>query len=180
MTTLAQLRRTALSLPETAERESGPGLAAFTVRDKRFAAVDRDQHVRLHLPSGERDEMLAAQPTAALLYRGETPFGVRVPLSDIDGRQLDHWVRRAWLTRAPRRLAAQVAATDATAAGDVGDLPRAIGRPATRALAAAGILTLADVSTRTEEELLALHGVGSKAVRILGEALRTGGRSFAG
>ncbi|MCZ2262138.1 hypothetical protein IRJ14_06020, partial [Isoptericola sp. QY 916] len=49
------------------------------------------------------------------------------------------------------------------------DLPAAIGRPATRALAGAGVTTLADVAARTDAELLALHGVGPRAVRILRE-----------
>lgn len=54
---------------------------------------------------------------------------------------------------------------------DAGDLPKAIGRPATRALTSAGITTLAKVAALTDAELLALHGVGPKAVRILREAL---------
>lgn len=49
-------------------------------------------------------------------------------------------------------------------------LPRAIGRPATNALAAAGITTLSAAVERSDAELLALHGVGPKAVRVLREA----------
>lgn len=52
----------------------------------------------------------------------------------------------------------------------VGDLPR-IGRPATAALTEAGLTTLEQVAGRTPAELLALHGVGPKAVRLLDEAL---------
>lgn len=52
-----------------------------------------------------------------------------------------------------------------------GDLPRSIGRPATRALGAAGITTLAGVAEHSAREIGALHGVGPKAVRLLGEAL---------
>lgn len=55
-----------------------------------------------------------------------------------------------------------------------GDLPAAIGRPATRALAGAGITTLSDVARLTDADLLALHGVGPRAVRILREALAAG------
>jgi len=51
------------------------------------------------------------------------------------------------------------------------DLPAAIGRPATRALAQAGITTLSDVARLSDEDLLALHGVGPRAVRILRAAL---------
>jgi hypothetical protein len=175
VTTLAQLRRTALSLPETAEHGRG-GTVAFTVRDKRFAALGADNGVELHLPAAEADEVIAAYATAERLTRGATPIGVRVPIEDINGQQLNHWVRRAWLARAPKRVAAQVAAAEKAAAGAVGDLPKAIGRPATQALAGAGITTLAQVAELSEAELLAMHGVGPKAVRLLGEALgATGG-----
>jgi hypothetical protein len=59
----------------------------------------------------------------------------------------------------------------------IGDLPR-IGRPATSALLLAGITTLAEVSTHTRRELLAMHGVGPKAIRILAEALEERGLPF--
>ena len=50
-------------------------------------------------------------------------------------------------------------------------LPRGIGRPATAALALAGITTLDDVRGVDLDELLRLHGVGPKAIRVLREAL---------
>ena len=162
MTTIAQLRRAVLPLPEVV----GHGLA-FRVRDKRFAAVDEQGRVQLHLPAAEVDGFLAAHPTAERLARGA---GVRVPLDDIDGRQLNHWVRRAWLSRAPKRLAAQVVAAETVAPGEVGDLPKGIGRPATRALTNAGVTTSAQVAALSDAELLAMHGVGPKAVRVLREA----------
>ncbi len=59
----------------------------------------------------------------------------------------------------------------------VGDLPF-IGRPAARALEAAGVTKLAQVARRTEAELAALHGVGPKAIKILGEALAERGLAF--
>ncbi len=130
-----------------------------------------DNLVELLLPAPDADEVLAAHPTAERLARGATPIGVRVPVGDINGQQLNYWVRRAWLSRAPKRLAAQVAAGDTAAPGEVGDLPKAIGRPATQALTSAGITTLAQVAGLTEAELLAMHGVGPRAVRILREAL---------
>jgi hypothetical protein len=176
MTTLAQLRKTALSLPETVEQGIPSGMVAFTVRDERFASMGKDSYVQLHLPVAEADEVLAAHPTAERLTRGATLIGVRVPLGDINGQQLNHWVRRAWLSRAPKRLVEQVAAGDTAAPGEVGDLPKAIGRPATQALISAGITTLTRVAELTEAELLAMHGVGPKAVRILSEALSVTGR----
>ena len=47
------------------------------------------------------------------------------------------------------------------------DLPTSIGRPALGALRAAGIDRLSEVARYPERELLALHGVGPKAVRLL-------------
>ncbi|MEU2001732.1 hypothetical protein ACH47B_08945 [Rhodococcus sp. NPDC019627] len=59
----------------------------------------------------------------------------------------------------------------------IGDLPP-IGRPANSALLEAGITTLAQVAARSRRELLAMHGVGPKAVRILEGALEERGLAF--
>ena len=56
-----------------------------------------------------------------------------------------------------------------------GGLPRSIGRPATNALAVFGVTRLDQVAEMTDAELLALHGVGPKAVRLLREELATRG-----
>ncbi|WP_328436445.1 MmcQ/YjbR family DNA-binding protein [Streptomyces sp. NBC_00444] len=108
MTSLAQLRKAALSFPETVEQATRTATAAFMVGDKPFASLGKDKYVRLHLPAKDADEMLAAHPATKPYTRGAVRIGVRVPLGEIDGQHLNHWVRRAWLTRAPKRLAAQV------------------------------------------------------------------------
>ena len=59
------------------------------------------------------------------------------------------------------------------------DFPRQIGRPATGALAVAGYTRLKQLTRVTEAELLKLHGVGPKAIRILRETLEAQGMSFA-
>lgn len=59
----------------------------------------------------------------------------------------------------------------------VGDLPK-IGRPATGALLADGATTLDGVAAMGEAELLALHGVGPRAISILRAALEQQGRSL--
>lgn len=61
---------------------------------------------------------------------------------------------------------------------DDSDLPR-IGRPATAALAVEGVTRLDQLTGWTERDLLALHGVGPKAIRILAEAMAERGTSFA-
>ncbi|NIH80348.1 hypothetical protein [Amycolatopsis viridis] len=170
MTTVAQLRKAAAYLPEAVE-DGG----VFTVAGKPFAALAEGRRAHLHLCAADAAEVVAACPSAE-----RVTGGVRIPLADITGQQLNHWVRRAWLAQAPERLARQAGAAETAAAGAVGDLPAGIGRPATRALTAAGITTLDQVAERTEDELLALHGVGPRAIRILRETLAESGRSLAG
>ena len=58
------------------------------------------------------------------------------------------------------------------------DLPK-IGAPATRALALAGYTQLAQLTQVSAAELLKLHGVGPKAIRILRETLAAKGLAFA-
>ncbi|MCG5471669.1 DNA-binding protein [Micromonospora sp. LAH09] len=60
----------------------------------------------------------------------------------------------------------------------IGDLPP-IGRPANGALLEAGITTLAQVATHRRRDLLAMHGVGPKAVDLLAAALAEQGLTFA-
>ena len=170
MTTLAQVRAAALALPETAE-DAPAGAVTFTVRGRRFAAVTRDDVVQLRLTDDDVARVLGEHPAAHRWTRGDHQLGVSVPLADLDGQQANHWVRRAWFARAPHRLGAALVAADAAEPGSVGDLPATIGRPATRALAGARIVTLSDVAPLSDRELLALHGVGPRAVRILREAL---------
>lgn len=56
--------------------------------------------------------------------------------------------------------------------------PAALGKVAPRALIAAGITSVDELSEYTAQELLALHGVGPKAVRILREELLARGLRF--
>ncbi|MFN8020004.1 MAG: hypothetical protein U0Q03_00625 [Acidimicrobiales bacterium] len=57
------------------------------------------------------------------------------------------------------------------------DLPK-IGAPATRALSSIDITRLDQVADCRESELLALHGFGERALRILNEALAARGQSM--
>ncbi|GAB3647108.1 helix-hairpin-helix domain-containing protein [Glycomyces tarimensis] len=161
MTTRAQLRKSALSHPGVSE--SGP---VFTVSGEEFASLDANAHVRLRLPPAESEDMASQHATAE--RAGDF---VRLPIEDINGQALNYWVRRAWLACAPPELAAKASTAEQAGAGEVGDLPKGIGRPATRALANAGITTLDQVARLSDADLKALHGVGPKAVRMLREAL---------
>ncbi len=53
-----------------------------------------------------------------------------------------------------------------------------IGEPALRALLHANINSMAELATWREKDVLALHGVGPKAVGILKEALAQQGLAF--
>ena len=57
-------------------------------------------------------------------------------------------------------------------------LPRNMGAPATRALAAAGYTRLSQLANVPAAELGKLHGVGPKALRLLQDALKQQGLSL--
>lgn len=59
----------------------------------------------------------------------------------------------------------------------IGDLPP-VGRPANRALMRAGVTSLAEAASLGRLELLAMHGIGPKAVRILEAAAAERGLTF--
>ena len=56
--------------------------------------------------------------------------------------------------------------------------PKGVGGPALRALGAAGIKSLSDVSRWTKKDLSKLHGMGPKALAVLEAALTAEGKSF--
>ncbi|MFN8419973.1 MAG: DNA-directed RNA polymerase subunit alpha C-terminal domain-containing protein [Anaerolineae bacterium] len=60
-----------------------------------------------------------------------------------------------------------------------GGFPPNLSQPALRALETAGYSTLNQLTSTTEKDLLALHGMGPKGVRLLREALAEKGLSFA-
>jgi predicted flap endonuclease-1-like 5' DNA nuclease len=60
----------------------------------------------------------------------------------------------------------------------VGDLPDTIGKTAARELSLHGITHLKQVATHSRKELLAIHGVGPKAIAILEEALAAKGLRY--
>ena len=59
------------------------------------------------------------------------------------------------------------------------EFPPNIGAPATRGITRAGIVSLTDLTGWSEAELGELHGVGPKAIAILGTALDDAGKAFA-
>ena len=60
----------------------------------------------------------------------------------------------------------------------VGDLPNEIGKTAARELSRRGITRLEQVAHHSRDELLAIHGGGPKAIRILERALASEGLGY--
>jgi hypothetical protein len=58
------------------------------------------------------------------------------------------------------------------------DFPRGIARPALRALASVGVTRVDQAARFTKAELLALHGMGPKAIRLLEAELRARKKPF--
>lgn len=172
MTTKAQLRKAALACPE-AEEGTHFGMLAYSVRGKGFVSMTADGWVQLRLPGDRVESVLAEHPVSEPLSRDGGRIGLRIPLAEVNGMVLNALVYAAWRHRAPKRLVTAVESADAFEGG----LPKAIGRPATRALHLAGVTTLDQVAKRTEAELLALHGIGPKAIRILNATLAEHGKA---
>lgn len=92
------------------------------------------------------------------------------------------WLKQAYDAAGGKAAAANAAAPKAPAAKPAAqaepDLPRGLSQPALRAFAAAGLVRLKDFTRVSEAELLEMHGVGPKAITVLGPALAAKGWAF--
>ncbi|MDF3038360.1 MAG: hypothetical protein K0Q71_1066 [Thermomicrobiales bacterium] len=108
MATIEDVRRIALSLPETSE---GPlyGTPGFRVKDKAFARL-RDEGATLVVwvpAEDEKEALIATQPEVFFTlphYDGHPSVLVRLAVIDTD--ELREVLIGAWRARAPRRLLA--------------------------------------------------------------------------
>jgi len=108
MATEDDVRRIALSLPETTERPTW-GTPGFRVRDKLFARIREDPDALvLWRPSVEdRDALIAADPaTFFTTDHYARHASVLVHLAEVDAAELRELLVEAWLCRAPARLRA--------------------------------------------------------------------------
>jgi hypothetical protein len=122
MATWDDVRRLALTLPETAERVSRDGLAAWDVRDKTFAWERplRPADRKALGPAAPEGPVLAARvpdlgaKEALLAEAGDTWFttphfqgypAILVRLDQAIAADLEELLVEAWLSRAPKRLA---------------------------------------------------------------------------
>jgi len=63
-------------------------------------------------------------------------------------------------------------------ADSTSDLPQGLAQPALRALSAAGITRLEQLTAFTEAKIKALHGIGPNAIKTLRSALAERGLTF--
>ena len=103
------VRRVALSLPETTEKLSW-GTPFFRVRNRGFARIREEGDVLLVwcADEGEKLAMIAAEPAKFFTtphYDGYA--GVLVRFAAIDVEELTELLTESWRLRAPRRLVAQ-------------------------------------------------------------------------
>ncbi|MFC0772796.1 hypothetical protein [Terrimonas alba] len=58
------------------------------------------------------------------------------------------------------------------------ELPLKLAKPAQRALANAGITSLQQLATHSEQEIALMHGIGPNALRVIKQELKKHGLSF--
>ncbi len=108
MATEEDVRRIALSLPETSERLTW-GTPGFRVKDRLFARIREDPDALvLWRPSVEdRDALIAGDPETFFTiahYAGHASVLLRLPA--VDPGELRELLVEAWVCRAPARLRA--------------------------------------------------------------------------
>ncbi|MGZ4650024.1 MAG: MmcQ/YjbR family DNA-binding protein [Kineosporiaceae bacterium] len=108
MVTVNDVRRAALSLPETSERPYNRR-PAFRVRDRLFIRVHELPDTLFVRCGGleERDELLAAEPEKFFITEHYSGYpGLLVRLGAVDLEELTELVTESWRLNAPRRLLA--------------------------------------------------------------------------
>lgn len=188
---LPRLRRLCLALPAAHEVEAW-GEPTFRVRNKLFAmyAAPGNHHgagrpaVWCKAGPGNQELMVRAEPHRFFSppYVGKSGWiGIWLDRG-VDWGMVGETLADAHAMIAPKarggtRPATAQAATPKQRVGR-GELPGGLGKPAIRALAEAGITTLAGAARHSEQEVAALHGVGPKALGTLRTALQASGRTF--
>jgi hypothetical protein len=119
VTTLAHVRRIALSLPETAEQDHH-GLPSFRVAGRIFATVPDAAHVHVLLPDTYVEMAIGTSPHAGEeLWWGKRLSGVRVTLASARSAHLAMLLTEAWRLKAPARLARAFPASPPASRQDV-------------------------------------------------------------
>jgi hypothetical protein len=108
---LAQVRRYALSLPQTTEKPHFH-YTSFRVRGKIFAtALPEGEHLHIFVGDDEREAALALYPAfVEKLLWGKKVAGIRVALATAQPAAVRVMLRQAWSRKAPKGLVAGPAA----------------------------------------------------------------------
>jgi hypothetical protein len=112
VTTLDDVRRIALALPETGERLTWETDITFRVRDKIFAIGGEDStHLSVKASLETQAELVEMDPAtfAPSAYVGRYGW-VTVDLARVDPDLLQSLLREAWRRTAPKKLAATLEA----------------------------------------------------------------------
>lgn len=171
MTTPRHVRTAAARLAGSVEERTG-AVSSFRVGDAEYARLEGGEvafWIGAHELERRRHDVPAARDAASL----DGVAGMAVALADVNGMQVNALLTVAHALAAPAQATPQPPA-------DGGDLPSGIGRPATRALHAAGIFTLTETAAHGRSVVAELHGVGPKAVRLLEQALDEAGLGWSG
>ena len=102
---LDQVRRYALSLPDTTE-EPHFEYSSFRVRGKIFVTMPPDEkHIHVFVADEERERALAVHSmfVEKLVWGGKVR-GLRVTVSKASAEVVNDLIRAAWARRAPKRL----------------------------------------------------------------------------
>lgn len=176
--TARDVDRIAGSLPGAQLGVSWGDRPTWKVAGKGFLLYRAPHRTAIDPATGEpfADLLVVVMPdpaAKAALVQGDGPFfdiehfrhhnGVLVQLSrlgEISRAELTEIITEAWAHRAPRAVVREHL-------GEEPDPLEALGAPARRALRSAGLVTRAALDATSDADLLALHGVGPKALRSL-------------
>lgn len=102
---LAEVRKIALSLPETTE-EPHFNYSSFRVGGKIFATVPPEgEHVHVFVSEEQRERALALEPGwIEKLFWGKKAVGLRIALEKAKPALLEALLAEAWRGKAPKRL----------------------------------------------------------------------------
>ncbi len=104
MTTMRRVRELALALPETTEQPHHD-ISSFRVRNKIFATVPDDRHIRIMVPEGEVAAACAEAPVGCEpLYWGSKLRGVVVTVRSTPAGLIAELLSEAWHEKAPPAL----------------------------------------------------------------------------
>lgn len=107
MTDLQQARRLAMALPEATESDHH-GMPSFRVRDKIFATVPDENHLRIMVAEPDILAAVAENPhTCAPVYWGKRLACVAVELRTAEPDLIAELLTDSWARKAPRSLLAK-------------------------------------------------------------------------